>query len=904
MLNPLFLHKLIVGFFAALARYSVRHPRRVILVAVALTLAVTPGAMRLKLRTDGHALVDGDAPEVALDQRAREHFGLQDPVVVLVKSAHADGIFNPATLQLVREMTVKLGRIEGVNTNKIVSLANQRGFRNRPGTLHFRTFLETPRATKAECDELRSDLARIQLYTGTMVSYDGRMTAILVGAPPGKDRTVLYREVQNIVAPHQDATNEIAITGPPVAEALLGTHILEDLGVPKPLLGVSTHEGTARPGWPHNLFELRAFVARHIGLVPVAMVIMALVFQFAFRRIVATVLPMAEVGACLMFIFGLMGWCGVPVYLTIAVMPVLLTAMAVTDEIHVYSRYFALLHERPRTPRAELIAMAMEEMICPVVNTSLTTAIGFVSFAFSPLGPVQAFGIFTAIGVMFCLFWSVSVLPALLVLVPEQWVKTRRRAAERPGSGRAFGAFAQWAVRRRWWVMGAVALLVAATPLGLKQLQIQDSWIDGFEPESDFSRATRLVNEQFHGMHLLYVTLDAEEKISGTLPRADVAYARFKFPTNVVSDPRTLPGRWLSVSAGGVAWRALIESAQVQTGRLVVVTQQREQESPFWTNIAQADGARFEIMAQPFLDNAVLRRVADFCAYIETHKDCKVGRVLGPADYVATTRFMVRPNEPGSRLVPTNKAEIKLMWDYYRIARGEDQLRQAVDTNHAQALVTVFLKEANFIDTARLMKDVRAYSREHLAPHGIRADFAGDVAVSQSLIRGIVSTQTQSLLGSLLGIWLVTALLGRSWRWGLFAVLPCAISVLVNFAVMGWAGIPLGVATSMFAAMTLGNGVDFAIHVLEGFDAARREGQEVDDAIATSLARTGPAVFVNTVAIALGFGVLILSQVPANARLGALIILGIVNCLVVSMFLLPALLRWWPGRNAAAAVKS
>ena len=40
--------------------------------------------------------------------------------------------------------------------------------------------------------------------------------------------------------------------------------------------------------------------------------------------------------------------------------------------------------------------------------------------------------------------------------------------------------------------------------------------------------------------------------------------------------------------------------------------------------------------------------------------------------------------------------------------------------------------------------------------------------------------------------------------------------------------------------------------------------------------------------------VLMLSQVPANARLGILLVLGLVNCFVVSLLLLPALLHWWP----------
>src|SRR6185369_919163 len=151
-------------------------------------------------------------------------------------------------------------------------------------------------------------------------------------------------------------------------------------------------------------------------------------------------------------------------------------------------------------------------------------------------------------------------------------------------------------------------------------------------------------------------------------------------------------------------------------------------------------------------------------------------------------------------------------------------------------------------DTGRLMNRIRTYERGHLAPQNIRLGFAGDVAVSQSLIRGIVKTQMQSLLGSLVGIYLVTALLGRSLRWGVYAVIPCALSVLINFAAMGWLGIPLGVATSMFAAMTLVIGVDFAIHVLEGFSAARGEGLPPDRALAASLARTGPAVAINTAA--------------------------------------------------------
>ena len=56
------------------------------------------------------------------------------------------------------------------------------------------------------------------------------------------------------------------------------------------------------------------------------------------------------------------------------------------------------------------------------------------------------------------------------------------------------------------------------------------------------------------------------------------------------------------------------------------------------------------------------------------------------------------------------------------------------------------------------------------------------------------------LFWSLVGIYAITALLGRSLRWGIYCVIPSTLAVLINFAVMGWMNIPLGVATSMFAA--------------------------------------------------------------------------------------------------------
>jgi predicted RND superfamily exporter protein len=295
-----------------------------------------------------------------------------------------------------------------------------------------------------------------------------------------------------------------------------------------------------------------------------------------------------------------------------------------------------------------------------------------------------------------------------------------------------------------------------------------------------------------------------------------------------------------------------------------------------------------------------LRRIADLEAFIEEHREQAVGGVIGTADYVETTNLMARALREEARVIPDNPDRIEWVWKQYQRIRGEDRRRQLVTSDYSRSLVTVFLKNANFVDTQYLMDNIRAHEEKHLAPHGISLEFAGDVAVSQTLIDAIVSTQVRSLLISLVGILLVTAVLGRSLGWGVLCVLPCAFAVLIDFAVMGLVGMPLGVATSMFAGMTLGIGVDYAIHLLERFRLARSRGLFREAALTDAVMATGPAVFIDAVAVALGFGVLTLSQVPANARLGALVVLSILGCFVATVLLLPALLAIFAPKTAPA----
>ena len=96
------LHKWVAGLSSALPRYALSHPQRVVGIFALVTLAAALGLWRLKLRTDGHSLVPQKAPAVLYDQAIRQQFGIDDNIVVVIHSSRTEGIFNPATVRLVR----------------------------------------------------------------------------------------------------------------------------------------------------------------------------------------------------------------------------------------------------------------------------------------------------------------------------------------------------------------------------------------------------------------------------------------------------------------------------------------------------------------------------------------------------------------------------------------------------------------------------------------------------------------------------------------------------------------------------------------------------------------------------------------------------------------------------------
>jgi predicted RND superfamily exporter protein len=464
-----------------------------------------------------------------------------------------------------------------------------------------------------------------------------------------------------------------------------------------------------------------------------------------------------------------------------------------------------------------------------VILTSLTTAIGFLSFAISPIQPMRVFGLSAAAGVILCMLWSLTVLPAFLALLGNRIPTVgdaRRGASLRERTGPTFAAWARLVGARRHAVLAGAAAFALLSAWGGSKVRIQDSWIEGFAPNSELRRHTKIVDELFGGTHLLRVRVATDNaSATGRVARADfddstLLLTPAQLGPSIGIPPGAFVGQRLVLkpanAPGGVAaWRQelRVNDAREEAGGIRLFLASPMLPSTPIRDLLLPDVLEFDFETDTqgrLVEPQVLAHLRAFEEHLSGLRSLGAGAVLGPWSHLANLNSMIGADPDRAHAILSDRKGIDRTLQLYRGNRGERRMREVFSPDLRRGLVTVLLKNASYASVGELLSDLRSYESEHLAPRGVRLDLGGDLALSQALIDGIVRTQIGSLALSLLGVLVVAALVTRSFTAGLACAVPCAAAALATFGAMGVSGIPLGVATSMFAGIAIGVGDDYA----------------------------------------------------------------------------------------------
>ena len=170
----------------------------------------------------------------------------------------------------------------------------------------------------------------------------------------------------------------------------------------------------------------------------------------------------------------------------------------------------------------------------------------------------------------------------------------------------------------------------------------------------------------------------------------------------------------------------------------------------------------------------------------------------------------------------------------------------------------------------------------------------GGHVLTSVTVNEIQSTQISSTLLSVVLAAIVLTVVYRNLELGIIATLPTILATIWILATMWQVGITLNVLTVMVTALTVGLGIDYAIHIVERYREERVHKSE-RQAIESTIKLTGSAILISGLTTVCGFAVLFLSPMPLVRNFGIITAATIVYSIIIAIFVLPSMI-WLSNR--------
>jgi predicted RND superfamily exporter protein len=451
-----------------LIRFAVDHPIWTIVATLVLTVAFAYPMQYMRQETDFAEFLDDDDPIVVLMEEAEDRYGRAWGIMVML--FNEDGIFNDATLGKIERMTEEIEAIPGIasvttplNSQTIVGTETAISVRKAaPGGV-------AP-VTPEDMEIFRARVLEDENLVGGVISADGQAALISIELEVGADEYALTPTIVDIVDSNRGDGDTLYIYGDAYFDTVMSEEMESDLTL----------------------------------LFPLAFLLMVALLFASFVTIRGILLPIAVVLLSIVVAMGSMVLLGFPMTMVSFIAPVLLLAIGIADAIHVLNRYNEEIAKG--LPKRDAILNTMQEMKGPVVMTSLTTAVGFLSLLTAFFIPQRQFGIATAIGVLAAMLFSLVLIPAVLSLLKKPRVRDLSKG-RRP-LVRVLLGFEKAIVGHRKTVLLVALAVFVFMVVGIPRLHVETSNEEFLGKEHEAVRVIDFTSEHFSGDMSVMVEFD------------------------------------------------------------------------------------------------------------------------------------------------------------------------------------------------------------------------------------------------------------------------------------------------------------------------------------------------------------------------------------------------------------
>ena len=454
------------------SEFVIRNRTKIILAVLILTLFFGYSLRKIKVNSDILSYLPQDDPVVILFNEVGDKFGGNSLAMVAFET---EDVFNYQTLNRINQITEKFKRMDELS--HVISLTDVLDMKKIEGGLEVGRLIDKYRIPqdKEELQRLKEYTLSKDMYRGSLVSSDGKVTVIISRLKQDVDKIATARQMKEMVKNTQ-GSEKLYFAGIPFQMISLTEIIMSDLA----------------------------------KLIPLVAILVIVVLFLSFGSLRGVILPSITVVISTVWALGIMSLLRIPLTIVSNGMPVLLIAIGSAYGIHMLSKYNEDI--RKGEDRIQGIKDALSEVGIPIFFTGVTTLIGFLSFLSSNLSLIREFGIFTAIGVMFAMIISMTFLPAVLSFLKVKEVKVTHTGKEDDWITKLMDKLSALVLKREKLIIAGGIIILILSLIAIPRIHREVNMVDYFKKESDLRQAEDMMEEKLGGSIPIQVLIKGDIK--------------------------------------------------------------------------------------------------------------------------------------------------------------------------------------------------------------------------------------------------------------------------------------------------------------------------------------------------------------------------------------------------------
>jgi len=242
----------------------------------------------------------------------------------------------------------------------------------------------------------------------------------------------------------------------------------------------------------------------------------------------------------------------------------------------------------------------------------------------------------------------------------------------------------------------------------------------------------------------------------------------------------------------------------------------------------------------------------------------------------------------GKRSIPDDPHAVAQL---FLLIENHSEIEDMLSLDYTRGRAVLTSEDVGALDFEETEAKLRALMSKHLHLDGVRFELTGTPVVAYRGINRVTEDLRSSLLFAFLIVASVIAIVFRSVSTALISLIPNGLPLLIGYGSLGLLDYRLDPTAALIFTVGFGIAVDDTIHLLARFREERDRGIPLEDALVTSVSKSGRAILVTTIILVIGIGANLLSAfapIQAMALAGVTIVSAAFICDVT---ILPVLLK-------------